>query len=184
MRIASGDERAFGELYRSCYVRAFSLAMRLLRDPADAEEVVSDAFAQIWRSADAFRPHQGSVHAWVTTVVRSRALDCLRARRRGERIVLRRSVMTQDLLHTTADSAPTPDLASDSSDQRERVEAAVAALTQAQQETLRLAYFEGLSHRQIAARLREPLGTVKSRVRAALLRLRVTLEPMRARNQP
>lgn len=182
-RIAAGDERALGELYDSTSALAFSLAMALLRDAADAEEAVGDAFAQIWRNARDFNESRGSLQAWVTTVVRSRALDRLRARRRTERVVLGASEIAPDLHQTTEDSAPTPDVATESAEQGKQVAAAIAALTPAQQEALRLAYFEGLSQSEIAERLREPLGTVKTRMRTALIKLRDMLAPMRERGE-
>lgn len=182
-RIAAGDERALGELYDSTSALAFSLAMALLRDPADAEEAVGDAFAQIWRTAREFNENRGSLQAWVTTVVRSRALDRLRARRRTERVVLGASDIAQDLHQSAEDSAPTPDVATESAELGKQVAAAIAALTPAQQEALRLAYFEGLSQSEIAEHLREPLGTVKTRMRAALIKLREMLAPMRERGE-
>ncbi len=182
-RIAAGDERALGELYDSTGALAFSLAMALLRDAADAEEAVGDAFAQIWRTAREFNEGRGSLQAWVTTVVRSRALDRLRARRRSEKVVLGSSEMHHDLHQAAEDLAPTPDVVTESAEQGQRVEAAIAALTSAQQEALRLAYFEGLSHSEIAERLQEPLGTVKTRMRTALIKLREMLTPMRERGE-
>lgn len=179
-RIASGDEQALGELYDRLGAFAFSLAMALLKDASDAEEAVGDAFAQIWRSASEFNEGRGSLQAWVTTVVRSRALDRLRARRRLEKVVTASPETSRE--HQFAeDTSPTPDVEAETAEQGLQVEAAIAALTPAQQEALRLAYFEGLSQTEIAERLREPLGTVKTRMRTALIKLRSMLAPLRER---
>lgn len=182
-RIAAGDERALGELYDRLGTLAFSLAMALLRDAGDAEEAVGDAFAQIWRTARDFNESRGSLNAWVTTVVRSRALDRLRARRRHENVLVAATEVDVELEQAAEDVAPTPDVAAETAEQGLQVEAAIAALTPAQQEALRLAYFEGLSHSEIAERLREPLGTVKTRMRTALIKLRTMLAPMRERGE-
>lgn len=180
-RIADGDERALAELYDRYAGISYSLAFAMLRDAADAEEVVGDAFAQIWRTVRSFEASRGSLQAWVTTLVRSRALDRLCARRRRERLVISEASLPEGDAPDAPSSAAVPDADAESAEQQRQVLAALAALTPAQQEALRLAYFEGLSQTEIAERLQEPLGTVKSRMRSALLRLRTMLAPMRER---
>lgn len=183
MRMAAGDERALSVLYDRVGTLAYSVAMAMLHDAAEAEEAVGDAFAQVWRQAGRFDAARGSLQGWVTTVVRSRALDRLRARRRSERVVVDESAIPEGLGGAAADVAATPDVAAESDEQRRQVETALAALSPAQQESLRLAYFEGLSQSEIAERLDEPLGTVKTRMRAALIKLRTMLAPMRERGE-
>lgn len=178
-RMAAGDERALAEAFDRFGTLAYSLAAAMLGDTRDAEEAVSDAFSQLWRSAGEFDASRGSLRAWIVTVVRSRALDRLRARRRAERLVSTEEHGSGPLVAAAADPAEGPDLNAEGVERRARVEAALAALPARQREALHLAYFEGLSQSEIAQRLQEPLGTVKTRVRAALAKLRSLLEPLR-----
>lgn len=180
VRLARGDERALAEAYDRFGALAYSLAVAMLRDPQDAEEAVSDAFSQVWRTARDFDAARGTLQAWVITVVRSRALDRLRARRRAERVVATEESVVHAAVQWAADPADGPDVVAEDGDRRARVGAALAELPPVQREALLLAYFEGLSHSEIAARLRQPLGTVKTRVRTALGRLRALLESFSA----
>lgn len=182
-RVARGEERALGELYDRFGTLSYSLAIAMLREGADAEEVVGDAFAQIWRSAADYNASRGSLQSWVATVTRTRALDRLRARRRSDRLATDDVETTPEVTQGVAALAAAPDEAAESDEQRQQVEAAIAALTPAQQEALRLAYFEGLSQSEIAERLQEPLGTVKTRMRAGLQKLRAMLAPLRERGE-
>lgn len=155
--------------------------MALLQDASDAEEAVGDAFAQVWRSAAAYSESRGSLQSWVVTLVRSRALDRLRAKRRVSRFITSERDAATPLEQLAEDPADTPDVAAESDEQRQQIFAALGALSPEQQEALRLAYFEGLSQSEIAERLNQPLGTVKTRMRAALTKLRTMLAPMRER---
>jgi RNA polymerase sigma-70 factor (ECF subfamily) len=146
-----------------------SVARRILSDPQEAEEVVQETFVQVWRQASRYDAERGSPAAWVATIARSRAIDRLRAREANERV---RSAARD------ADEAGASPAAGDVAEERElkrRVDAALSALPQEQRRTLELAYFEGLSQTQIAARLGDPLGTVKTRVRLGLSRLATLL---------
>lgn len=181
-RMTAGDESALGALYDRFGTMAYSLALAMLREAADAEEVVSDAFAQLWRTASSFNPERGSVQAWVMTVTRSRALDRLRARSRG---VAAHSVFADaapaDAQRLVAEPEAQPDEASETADLRARLHASLAGLPAAQRTVVELAYFRGLSQSEIADELGEPLGTVKTRARTALAHLRDVLAPLRAR---
>lgn len=181
-RMVAGDEAALGALYDRFGTLAYSLALAMLRDAADAEEVVSEAFAQLWRSAAQFVATRGAVQAWVVTVVRSRALDRLRARRRAAAATQRfEAAAPADAAGFMAEPAASPAAVGEAVDLRDRVAAAIAQLTPAQRTVVELAYFDGLSQREIAERLDEPLGTIKTRARAALTQLRDALGALRAR---
>jgi RNA polymerase sigma-70 factor, ECF subfamily len=166
-RLAQRDESALAELYDRHGRTAFALAHRMVGDAETAEEVVQEAFLAIWRRAETYRQERGAVRSWLLAVVRNRAIDVIRARESRPRT-------------TTIDDLPIA--ASDNPEQQALtlaagsvVRAAVAALPAEQRTAVELAYFAGLSYPEIAARIGVPLGTVKSRLRLALDRLRVRL---------
>jgi RNA polymerase sigma-70 factor, ECF subfamily len=165
--IARGDERALGELYDRFGGVAYRLALRVLRDPALAQDAVQDAFLAAWRTAVAFDPARGKASTWLLTLVHRRAVDLVRRedRRRAEPL----------------DEAPVaPGDAVDESvevrEERRRVQAALARLPPDQREALELAYYGGLSQSEVAERLGVPLGTVKSRMFTGLSKLRDLLD--------
>ena len=178
-RLALGEERALGDLYDRHSATAFSLARAIVRDVADAEEVVAEAFAQMWRTAASFDPGRGSVAAWVTTIVRTRALDLIRAQRRRAR-VLDDAVLTaeDEAIAGVPSGGDTPDRDVERAEARELVRRSLADLPTAQRRVLELAYFGGMSQSEIAEFLKEPLGTVKTRMRAGLEKLRNALRPI------
>jgi RNA polymerase sigma-70 factor (ECF subfamily) len=178
-RLALGEERALGDLYDRHSATAFSLARAIVRDVADAEEVVAETFAQMWRTAASFDPGRGSVAAWVTTIVRTRALDLIRAQRRRAR-VLDDAVLTaeDDAIAGVPSGGDTPDRDVERAEARELVRRSLADLPTAQRRVLELAYFGGMSQSEIAEFLKEPLGTVKTRMRAGLEKLRNALRPI------
>jgi RNA polymerase sigma-70 factor, ECF subfamily len=182
VRMSAGDESALGALYDRFGTLAYSLAMAMLQEAADAEEVIGDAFAQLWRTAGTFDPTRGSVQAWVVTVTRSRALDRLRSRARAASAAatLERAAPA-DAQQLVAQPDARPDDATEGADLQARLRALLAELPAAQRRVVELAYFEGLSQSEIAARLDEPLGTIKTRARSALHQLREALAPLRAR---
>ena len=170
-RMAGGEAAALGELYDRHARTLFSLAVRILRDHSDAEEVVQDVFAQAWRQAARHDAARGVVIAWLLMMTRSRAIDRLRARRgqpasQGEPGGVPREI---------ADSGPPVDLAILTADQIAHVRAALVALPDAQRTAIELAFYEGLTHAEVAERLQQPLGTIKTRIRLGLLRLRAAL---------
>lgn len=135
----------------------------------EAEEVVEDAFWQVWRQADRFDGARGAVGPWLLTVARSRALDRLRALRRSREDDL------EDVSAILDERTPDALSAAVASDEHGRVRAEVGRLPEPQRKVVELAYYEGLSQSEIAARHGEPLGTVKTRMRLALARLRERL---------
>lgn len=177
--VADGDERALGELYDRHADMAFSLACAVVRDHADAEEVVADTFAQVWRSAGSFDPVRGSVTTWLATIVRTRALDLLRARGRRARALEEAAVVTDEgetlVIPPTLDA---PERRAELSETRAMVQRSLAELPPPQRRVIELAYFGGLSQSEIAAQLSEPLGTVKTRMRAGMEKLRQALRPL------
>jgi len=178
-RLVAGDERALGELYDLYGGLAFSLASSLVSEPADAEEVVADAFGQIWRTAATYDAERGNVLAWLTTIVRSRALDLLRSqRRRAKALEVAASLSPEDAAPGMSSGASSADRGAELSEARILVRRSLGDLPEPQRTVLELAYFGGLSQSEIADRLHEPLGTVKTRMRAGLDKLRQALKPL------
>ncbi|MEO8029851.1 MAG: sigma-70 family RNA polymerase sigma factor [Gemmatimonadota bacterium] len=174
-RMALGDESAVGPLYDRYGQVLYALAYRIVGMQADAEEVVAESFAQAWREAGRFETGRGSVGAWLATIGRSRALDLVRARSRRIRI-------TDTAARSDADGAPgmsrsqiDPAVQAETTERRRQVGAALETLSDPQRQAIELAYFEGLSHSEIAERLQEPLGTVKTRIRLGMQKLREVL---------
>jgi RNA polymerase sigma-70 factor (ECF subfamily) len=171
-RMAAGDESALGELYDQWLTLVHSIAVQMLRDAREAEEVVEEAFWQAWRQAGRYDASRGAVSTWLTTIVRSRALDRLRARRRA------REEPWSQLEGNDVDQLPSesgsgdPLAAAELAERRTLVRAALVALPAEQRQVMELAYFGGLSQSEIAERLALPLGTVKTRARLALEKLR------------
>lgn len=165
-----GDERAFAAFYDLMVDRVFGLVRSVLRDPARSEEVAQEVMLELWRTAPRFASERGSAVSWSLTVAHRRAVDRVRsevaARDREQRVA-------------AAEHVPdSPDVAVAVEDQldRERVGRALAELTDAQRQSIELAYFRGYSHREVAAALDLPLGTVKTRIRDGMIRLRDRLE--------
>jgi len=169
-RIVARDPEALAKLYDRYRGVVMAFALRVLRDRAEAEEAVVDVFHQVWRHAETFDAGRGSVAAWIMILCRSRAVD--RLRQRGRRQAVESS---GDGLHEMPSSAKRPDEEAESSLVKRRVVRALAVLSAGQREAIELAYYEGLSHAEIASRLREPLGTVKTRIRQGMLQLRASL---------
>jgi RNA polymerase sigma-70 factor, ECF subfamily len=178
-RAATGDERALGELYDRYGAMAFSLACAIVGERADAEEVVADTFAQVWRSAAGFDPARGSVAAWVATIARSRALDLVRSRRRRARVLEEAAVVTDEgEALVLAPSLEPADRNAEMTETSVLVRRSLADLPAPQRRVIELAYFGGLSQSEIATQLSEPLGTVKTRMRAGMEKLRQALRPV------
>ena len=171
-RVASGDTGCLAVLYDRHARTVYSIALRVLRDQADAEDVVQDVFAQMWRQAGRYNPRRGTVAAWLVTMARTRAIDRLRARQaRPDTSAAAHDAMPIDRVAAAVD--PVDALAAERD--AERVRQALEQLPMLQRLAIELAYFEGLTQSEIANRLEEPLGTVKTRIRLGLLRLRDTL---------
>ena len=175
VRMAAGEQGALSELYDRHRGLVFSLALRVLRDRAEAEEVLTDVFLQAWRAAGGFDRQRGSVPGWLITMCRSRAIDRVRARGRREANI---ASLARDAAGGGKDpAAPFEDPLEriDVGAKRRRIMTALGALTQQQRDAIELAYYGGLSHSEIAERLGEPLGTVKTRIRQGLMTLRENL---------
>ena len=177
-RMAGGDAAALAEFYDRHARPVYSLALRILQDAAEAEDIVQEVFAQAWRQASKYDARRGAPAAWLLTMTRSRAIDRLRARRvrpeltGGPPTVDGRA--RQDY-PDVADSGALPDAQLLSAEQVARVRKALSDLPMLQRVALELAFYEGLTHVEIAERLEQPLGTVKTRIRVAMLRLREAL---------
>ena len=170
IRMARGDGSAVAELYDRHSRAIYSLALRMLTDSAEAEDVVQDVFTQAWRQASRYDASRAPVIGWLLVMARARALDRLRARKS------RISVTAFDVATTDpADPGLALDQLAISNEEAARVREALAALPDGQRETIELAYYKGLSQSDIAERLSQPLGTVKTRMRAGLLKLRDVL---------
>jgi RNA polymerase sigma-70 factor (ECF subfamily) len=172
-RMAGGDESALGMLYDRWQAQVFSLAAHLLRDQDEAEEVVEETFWQAWRQAGRFAAERGAVGSWLTIIARTRALDRIRARTRL-RAAHDASVLADPLAHAEASADDAlHDLVA--AERRAAVRRALDALPDEQRRTLEMAYFGGMSQSEIAEATGEPLGTVKTRTRLGLQRLRRVL---------
>ena len=174
-RMAGGDQAALSCLYDRYRCLIFALALRILNDRAEAEELLTDVFLQIWRGAGAYDINRGSVPAWLITLGRSRAIDRLRARGRRDAAM---TAHHQDTSDRTSGGTASGDEAGRRLDhlmRKKRISEALASLSPAQRGVLELAYYEGFSHSEIASRLGEPLGTVKTRIRKGLQTLKENL---------
>lgn len=171
-RVRAGDERALSDLYDRHADRLYSLARSIVDDPASAEEAVTDAFLRLWREGD-HDPSRGSVGAYLVVVTRSRALDAVRSRkRRGRAEQAGADASLQGAAVPISTPADSPERSAELSGTRKRIVTALERLTSRQREVIELAYFGGLTHREISERLGEPLGTVKTRLRDGMIRLR------------
>jgi RNA polymerase sigma-70 factor (ECF subfamily) len=166
-RMARGDREAFAAFYDRYSSLAFTMIRRILPQPAEAEEVLQEVFWQSWTEADRYDRRRGTPEAWVVMRARSRAIDRLRViRRRTETFV---KPVDETLAQTPDGKTPNPGTVAED---RKLVASALGRLPEAQRRVIELAFFEGLTQAEIAERLGEPLGTVKTRTRAGLERLR------------
>ncbi len=166
---ARGDEHAFRQLYEKTSPTLLGLCIRMLKDRAKAEEVLQEAFVKIWHHAAEYHEERGKVSTWLTSIVRYRALDFLRAQP-----------------HLEQDGADLPDAASDepgplqwlvSGDEMNALQGCLEQLSGEQKQLIVLSFIEGLTHQQLTERLESPLGTIKSWIRRGLQSLRRCLEP-------
>lgn len=173
-RVVKGDHQAFSQLYDQSSTLLYTMALRILGNRDEAEELLQDVYLEVWRKVSRYDVGRGTPVAWLVTLTRSRAIDRLRARAsRG----LNKSTESLDGSSASqiADRGPNPFDAQADQEIRSLVGGALAALPQAQQHALELAYYEGLSHAEIAARLNQPLGTVKTRIKLGMSKLRESL---------
>jgi len=170
-RCARRDESALAALYDESSQLAYTIALRILQDEADASEVVVDVYKQLWDAAAKFDHQRGSAAAWIVILARSRAMD-----RRRFRSARSRNAAKVEELRDVRSAQPSPEMLAISSQSGRSVARALAEVPQEQREALELAFFMGLSHSEIADHLGEPLGTVKTRIRLAVSRLREMLK--------
>lgn len=163
---------ALSELYDRYNRLIFSVAFNLIGDRHTAEEITLDVFSQVWQKAHLYRADRASVRVWLTSMARYRTIDMLRRESvRPEK----NSVYWADLYHNPVSPRNSPETDAHLALQKEQVHAAIATLSEEQQQALALAYFGGFTHSEIAERLNVPLGTVKTRIRLALQKLRAML---------
>ena len=171
-RLLQKDVGAFEELYDRHSRIVYALVVRILQQAPTAEEVVQDVFLQLWRNAAQYQAARGPFVPWLLTLARNRALDHLRLKSEKQR---RREDQTEEL--PAISQAPEYEKALDERRRAERVRTLIGTLSAPQKKAIEMAYFEGLSHSEIANALQEPLGTVKSWIRNGLLRLKEGLQP-------
>jgi RNA polymerase sigma-70 factor, ECF subfamily len=163
--IRSGDENAMAQLYDRYSPIVYSVALRVLGDTAAAEDILQEVFMQLWRNPELFDSTRGNLGAWLAVIARNRSIDALRKRRPESDVT--------DVLVSVE-----PDLAGEADRTRamEKVRGALSKMPSAQRAALEMAYFEGLTHTEIASKTGEPLGTIKTRIRGGLLSLRKVFE--------
>jgi RNA polymerase sigma-70 factor (ECF subfamily) len=172
-RVAAGDQAALAALYDTTNRLVYGLVLRVLGDASSAEEVLLDVYTQVWRQANSYDTNRGAPLAWLTTIARSRAIDRLRS---GWQDQQRKEPL--DVLGDAPAGAASPEDMTVASERQRFVRAALNSLTPEQREVIELAYYSGLSHSEIAAKLNQPLGTVKTRTRLGMMKLREALGPM------
>jgi len=170
LRVTRNNEAALAELYDRTCPHVYGLALRIVREPSAAEDITQEVYMQVWRRADAFDASRGTVLSWIVTIARSRALDRLRS----SKALLCRESSGEDL-NSFCIPAPNPEHASSRSERVQLVRQFLSQLPADQRRVIELAYFDGLTHNEIAGQTGLPLGTVKSRIRYAMIQLRQQL---------
>jgi RNA polymerase sigma-70 factor (ECF subfamily) len=171
-RISQGDRSAFAQFYDLYSSLLFSIAIKILNDPKEAEDVLQEVFMQIWEKAGMFDPKLGKPSSWAITLVRNKAIDRIRASQRRSRLAEAAAASG------TFDGGDSP-VANESIHGREKaalLRSAVAGLPAEQRHAIEMAFFSGLTQNEISDKLREPLGTIKARIRRGMLKLRDKLE--------
>jgi RNA polymerase sigma-70 factor (ECF subfamily) len=174
VRVKNGDQAAFAELYDRYSPLVFSLVVRIVKETAEAEDVLQEIFFTIWNKATLFNEEKGSVYTWIVTIARRKAIDRLRSKElvnRGER-------MDEELVGAIPDAAymANPLNAAIGTEYEAMLRSAMELLSDQQRTVIELSYYEGYTQEQISKRLNLPLGTVKTRMRQGLMKLRENLE--------
>jgi RNA polymerase sigma-70 factor, ECF subfamily len=164
--VQAGDDQAMGWLFDRYSKVVYSVALRVLRDPASAEDILQEIFMQIWRNPNSFVAAKGSLGGWLAVVARNRSIDALRRKRPSDSV--------EDIIlaspYNLAEEA-------ERNNMMERARTVIHQLPAEQRKTLEMAFFDGLTHSEIAEMTGDPLGTVKTRIRSALLTLRKAFQP-------
>ena len=180
-RVVKGDQQAFSQLYDHSSTLLFTLAVRILGNREAAAELLQDVYLEVWRKVSRYDIGRGTPVAWLITLTKSRAIDRLRAKTsRGDRAT---NSLRAETAEQVADPSPSPLDTQADHELRSAVGTAVAELPQAQQQAIELAYYEGLSHAEIAQRLNQPLGTVKTRIKLGMSKLRDSLQQWRSHGE-
>lgn len=168
LRVARGDQAAFAELYRLTSSRVFGIVIRMLHDQGEAEDLLQEVYTTAWRRADTFDPARGGAMTWLITLARNRAIDRMRQHREAP--------LDEEQVLDLPDDDPTPAALAEASQERQRLERCLERLEPPQRRAVREAFFSGATYAELAARLRVPLGTLKSWIRRSLIQLKVCLE--------
>lgn len=168
MQTGRGDQQAFAALYQRTSSKLFGVCLRMLRERAEAEEVLQETYITVWRRAASFDAGKASAITWLVTLARNKAIDRLRQHREEQLAPLQ--------LDETADSQPTPATSAETSQEHQRLQRCLDALEPLQRSAVREAFFSGATYNQLAVRSKVPLGTMKSWIRRSLLQLRTCLE--------
>jgi len=170
--VADGDQSALATLYDSTSRLVFGLIVRIVVDRTIAEEVLLDVYTQVWRQASTYDTKRGAPLAWLMTIARTRAIDRLRSGRHEQQ-----HKESLDAIGEITSNNASPETDTVNAERRELVRSALESLSPEQREVIELAYYSGLSHSEIALKLGQPLGTVKTRTRLGMMKLRDMLSP-------
>ena len=174
-RLVAGDEAAFSSFYRRFAPGLFSLIYEILHDQKEAEDVLQEAFVQMWKKAATYDSNRSGVFTWAVMISRNKAIDRIRARQRRARTIEAATVETEAAGPSYAEQAT--ELLGQG-EERTRIRSALSSLPEAQRDAIDLAFFRGLTQLEISSKLGAPLGTIKARIRRGLLALRDVLEPV------
>lgn len=164
-----GDQKAFAELYKRTSPMLFGVCLRMLRDRGEAEEVLQETYTTVWRRADGFDAAKASAITWLITLSRNKAIDRLRQHREE-------LLDDPSQLNATVDSRPEPASDAESSEEYRRLQRCLDALEPQQRDSVREAFFTGVTYNELATRCKVPLGTMKSWIRRSLIQLRTCLD--------
>lgn len=173
-QVAKGSQQAFEELYDQSSALLYTLALRILGNRDEATELLQEIYLEVWRKVARYDVGRGSPMAWLVTLARSRAIDRLRAR--ASKGYGTTDPIDDRLAAQLPNEGPSPLEDQQQTELRASVRKALAELPEGQQQALELAYFEGLSHTEIAERLRQPVGTIKTRIKLGMTKLKIALQ--------
>lgn len=175
-RVMTGDEGAFSSFYRRFAPGLFSMIYEILQDQKESEDVMQEAFVQMWKKASTYDRNRSGLFTWAVMISRNKAIDRIRARQRRSRTAEAAAVESETTAPKFAEQA---DELLGHGEERTRIQSALSQLPDAQRAAIDLAFFRGLTQTEISAKLGAPLGTIKARIRRGLLALRDVLEPVR-----